>query len=92
MVLHGGRGVEDGQGRVHLGLERVVRPTVVQVVAKASHQQSENLEREKTFNYVESLFNTHVFLGGIMYKISTLLCQVRNMVSSMGKRREMAKL
>ena len=45
VVLHGGGGVEDGEGRVHLGLEGVVGAAVVQVVAQARHQQAEYLEK-----------------------------------------------
>ena len=44
VVLHGGGGVEDGERRVHLGLEGVVGAAVVQVVAQARHQQAEDLE------------------------------------------------
>ena len=44
VVLHGGGGVEDGERRVHLGLEGVVGAAVVQVVAQARHQQPEYLE------------------------------------------------
>ena len=47
VVLHGGGGVEDGQRRLHLRLERVVRTAVVQVVTQARHQQSEYLKRAK---------------------------------------------
>ena len=45
VVLHGGGGVEDGERRVHLGLEGVVGAAVVQVVAQARHQQAEDLEQ-----------------------------------------------
>lgn len=38
VVLHGGGGVEDGQGRVHFALEGVIRATVVQIVAQTGDQ------------------------------------------------------
>ena len=44
VVLHGGGGVEDGERRVHLGLEGVVGAAVVQVVAQARHQQAKDLQ------------------------------------------------
>ena len=44
VVLHGGGGVEDGERRVHLGLEGVVGAAVVQVVAQARHQKAEDLQ------------------------------------------------
>ncbi len=47
VVLHGGGGVEDGQRWLHLRLERVVRPAVVQVVAKTRDQQTEYLKKMK---------------------------------------------
>ena len=43
VVLHGGGGVQDGQGRVHLGLESVVGAAVVQIVAQAGDKEAENL-------------------------------------------------
>ena len=49
VVLHGGGGVEDGERRVHLGLEGVVGATVVQVVAQARHQQPEDLEEKNAW-------------------------------------------
>ena len=49
VVLHGGGGVEDGERRVHLGLEGVVGAAVVQVVAQARHQQPEDLQQRGTF-------------------------------------------
>ena len=45
VVLHGGGGVEDGERRVHLGLEGVVGAAVVQVVAQARHQQAKDLKQ-----------------------------------------------
>ena len=49
VVLHGGGGVEDGERRVHLGLEGVVGAAVVQVVAQARHQQPEDLEEKNAW-------------------------------------------
>ena len=45
VVLHGRGGVEDGQGRVHLGLEGVVGASVVQIVAKTCDQKAKNLKQ-----------------------------------------------
>ena len=47
--LQGGAGVERGQGVLHLLLERVVRPSVVQVVTNAGDHQTKslNLKRER---------------------------------------------
>ena len=43
MVFHGRCGVEQSQGRVHLGLEGVVRAAVVQIVAEAGNKETKNL-------------------------------------------------
>ena len=43
VVLHGGRRVENGQGRVHLGLESVVRAPMVEVVGQAGHKETQDL-------------------------------------------------
>ena len=45
MVLHRRGGVEEGQGRVHLGLERVVRAPMVEVMAETRHQKAKDLKK-----------------------------------------------
>ncbi len=44
MVLHCGGRVEDGQGRLDLGLESVIGSSVIQIVTKTSHQEAKDLE------------------------------------------------
>ena len=44
VVLHRRRRVEEGQRRVHLRLERVVRAAVVEVVAETRHEEAEDLK------------------------------------------------
>lgn len=44
VVLHGGGGVQDGQGALRLGLEGVVGAPVVQVVAQTGDQQPQDLQ------------------------------------------------
>jgi hypothetical protein len=63
VVLHGGGRVEDGQGRFHLRLERVVRPAVVQVVAKARDQQTEYLKIKKKYERLRYLQIGYLPLG-----------------------------
>ena len=43
VMLHGARGIEDSQGRVRFGLECIVGATMVQVMAEARHQQTQDL-------------------------------------------------
>ncbi len=45
MMLHGRGGIKQSQGGVHLGLKGVIRAPVVQVMAEARNQKSENLEK-----------------------------------------------
>ena len=44
VVLHRRRRVEEGQRRVHLRLERVVRAAMVEIVAEARHEEAEDLK------------------------------------------------
>ena len=44
VVLHRRRRVEEGQRRVHLRLERVVRAAMVEVVAETRHEEAEDLK------------------------------------------------
>ena len=44
VVLHGGGRVEDGQRRLHLRLERVVRTAVVQVVTDRTDEHGQTLK------------------------------------------------
>lgn len=44
VVLHGARGIEDSQGWVGFRLECIICATVVQIMAEACHQQTQDLK------------------------------------------------
>lgn len=74
VMFHRAGGVQNREWRFRLRLKRIVRPSVVQVVAKTRHQQPQNLEvaheplhfprfehREHGLGHVESVSPVVVF-------------------------------
>lgn len=52
VMLHCWRGVEDGQRRLHFGLESIVGSAVVQIMTKAGHQKPKYLKKTTISKYL----------------------------------------
>lgn len=58
VMLHGRGRIQNGQRRLHLGLEGVVGTSVVQVVTEACHEQAQYLKHAIYSSYLRTYLET----------------------------------